>query len=135
MPAPQARASASAGFTLIEILVAFVIAALFLGAFYEIFSTSVRGAATSEAYSGAVLLAESTLDSLSRSPLAPEESADEVGRYRRASSVRPRPDLARPGLAIEPYEIRVRVTWREGVRERAVSLSTLRLAAVPRNGS
>jgi general secretion pathway protein I len=135
MPAPQARASASAGFTLIEILVAFVIAALFLAAFYEIFSTSIRGAATSEAYSGAVLLAESTLDSASKSQLTPGESTDEVGRYELQTSVEARPDLARAGVAILPYQIRVQVTWREGVRERAVSLSTLRLAATPRNGS
>src|SRR5690348_6533175 len=123
----QNRADASAGFTLIEILVAFVIAVLFLGAFYEIFSTSIRGAATSEAYSDAVLIAESTLDSASKSQLTPRESTDEMGRYKVQTSVDARPDLTHPGVAVMPYQIRVRVAWREGLRERSVTLSTLRL--------
>jgi general secretion pathway protein I len=128
------RGSATAGFTLIEILVAFTIAALFLGAFYEIFSTSVRGAAISETYDGAVMLAESTLDSLAQSSLVPQESSDRVGRYERRSSVQARADLMRPGLPIVPVEIRVRIAWREGVREREVALSTLRLSAAPAGG-
>lgn len=135
MTPPRNPADASAGFTLIEILVAFVIATLFLGAFYEIFSTSIEGAATSEAYSGAVLLAESTLDTASKSQLIPRQSTDEMGRYRVQTSVDARPDLMRPGVAVMPYQIRVRVGWREGLRERMISLSTLRLAAVPAGGS
>jgi general secretion pathway protein I len=134
MTRPQKQAEPSAGFTLIEILVAFIIAVLFLGAFYDLFSTSIRGAATSEAYSNAVLLAESALDSAIQSGLAPRESSDELGRYERQTSVQARPDLMRPGVAIVPYEIRVRVTWREGLRARTVSLATLRLAATPADG-
>jgi|SRR5215469_4521336 len=121
----------NAGFTLVEILVAFAIAAIFLAAFYEIFATSLRGAATAETYSKAVLLAQSTLDQLAGSPLVPGDRSDRVGRYLRQSSVRERPDLGRVGVTVIPYEVDVQISWRQGVRDRTVSLSTLKLGAAP----
>lgn len=130
MNAPQQQRN-NTGFTLVEILVAFAIAALFLAAFYEIFATGLRGATTAETYGKAVLLAESTLDQLAGSPLTPGDRSDHVGRYLRQSSVRERPDLGRAGVTVIPYEIDVKISWRQGVRERTVSLSTLKLGAAP----
>src|SRR5713101_6920446 len=97
MQAPQLPADnrSSAGFTLIEILVAFTVATLLLGALYQVFSAGLRSSASAEHYADAVLLAESGLDAL-------------------------------VGTAVALYEIEVRVAWREGVRERAVLLSTVR---------
>ena len=56
----QTRASES-GFTLIEILVAFVIVALALGALLQVFATGLRSSSTAENYTMAALLAESKL--------------------------------------------------------------------------
>jgi type II secretory pathway pseudopilin PulG len=117
------------GFTLIEILVAFAVAILVLGALYDVYATGLRSSTSSERYSNAVLLAESGLDALAAGPLAPTDTTDRIGGYERRISVRLRPDLAsaQAQLVVFPYEVEVHVAWREGMRERTVSLSTLRL--------
>ena len=53
------------GFTLIEILVAFTILALFLGAAFEVFSSAVRAAQVGDEYARALVLARSKLDEFS----------------------------------------------------------------------
>jgi general secretion pathway protein I len=119
-----------AGFTLIEILVSFAIAALVLGALYRVFSSGLQASVAGERYSEAVLLAQSTLDEVSA--IRPAAADDTIGVYHRNWSVADRPDLlpANTQLPAMPYEVTVTVAWREGGHEREVSLSTLRLAAV-----
>ena len=116
------------GFTLIEILVAFTIVALLLGALYQLFATGLRSSATAENYESAVLLAESGLDALSGTAIAVGDTSERLGRFERRTSVQARADLLSTEALSVPmlYELTVRVTWREGVRERAVTLSTLR---------
>ncbi len=130
MHAPQQPADnrSSAGFTLIEILVAFTVATLLLGALYQVFSTGLRSSASAEHYADAVLLAESGLDALVGTAVAVGETTDRFGIFERRTNIRARPDLGPSDaqLAVAPYEIEVRVAWREGVRERAVLLSTVR---------
>jgi len=120
----------AAGFTLVEILVAFVIAALLLGVLYQIFSMGARAGQGAAGYSEAVLLAQSGLDALAAAPIGPGDTADRIGRYERSTRVRVQDALAPAAAAVNlvPYEIEVRVAWRDGPRSRAVSLSTLRLA-------
>lgn len=119
---------ATAGFTLIEILVAFTVAALLLAALYQIFSTGLRSSASAENYANAVLLAESGLDALAGSAIAVGQTTDRISGYERTTIIRPRPELepANTQVALKLYEVEVRVAWRDGVRERSVSLSTLR---------
>lgn len=126
-PSPPANRF-SAGFMLIEVLVAFAVATLLLGALYQVFSTGLRASVRAEHYANAVLFAESGLDALTGTPIALGETTDRFGIYRRTTNIRPRPDLGTGDdqATLMPYEIEVRVAWREGVRERAVLLSTLR---------
>lgn len=130
MSRPIERAETAAGFALVEILVAFAISALLLGAIYEVLSTGLQSAGTAARFSNAVLLAQSSLDALAGVPVVPGETHARIGPYERETRVRPRPDLrpAAPQLAL-PYEIDVRVAWHDGVRRREISLSTLRLGA------
>jgi general secretion pathway protein I len=127
-PPPLRRGDASAGFTLIEILVAFTIVALMLGALYQLFATGLRSGATAENYESAVLLAESGIDALNGTALAIGDTSERLGRFERHTSVAPRADLLPTEALSVPmlYELTVRVGWREGVRERFVTLSTLR---------
>lgn len=115
------------GFTLIEILVAFTIASLLLAVIYEIFSGGVRAAAVSRRTTDALLVAESSLETITGVAVAPGETIDSVGAYERTTDVRVRPDLLPPTaqISVMPYEIVVRVAWRDGVRPRSVQLSTL----------
>jgi general secretion pathway protein I len=129
-----ARTDPEAGFTLIEIVVAFAAAALLLGALYQIFSVGLRSGATAEHYGRAVLLAETALEVTGTVvELAGHDEREQIdGRYERHIRVLPRPDLSPPerdaaGLML--YEIEVSVTWREGPRSRSVTLSSLRAGA------
>lgn len=114
-------------------LVAFSILALSLGALLQVFSTGLRSAALSQEYSWATLLAESKLAAMSVSePLQVGEQSGELdeGFHWRASIEPVQPgeaapsDVARLGL----YEVTVEVFWTHALRERSVTLTTLRLA-------
>lgn len=123
----------SRGFTLIEVLVAFAIAAVMLGALYDVFSVSVGSENAADRYRNAVLLAQSALDALSTVPISPGHSVDRIGIYERTTEIIPRPDLVPKGMLYRalPYEVEVRVSWRDGIRQRSVQLDTLRLVPVP----
>ncbi len=125
-PRPVDRGRES-GFTLIELLVAFTVASLLLAVIYEIFSGGVRAAAVSRRTAEALLVAQSSLDTITGVDVAPGETTDAVGPFERTTEVRERPDLLPKSaqISVMPYEILVRVAWRDGVRPRSVSLSTL----------
>lgn len=135
-PSADAREAGEAGFALIEILVAFTIALLALGALYEASSSGLGVAAAAAGYSRALLLAESALDEAGVSaPLKAGTSTSRLaGGYDRNVTVRPRPDLLHGAAAIPsayPYEVSVSVSWRDAGRVRAVDLSTIRLGQLP----
>lgn len=119
------------GFTLIEVIVAFAIVALAMSALFQIFSTGLRGLVVTENYNMAVLLADSKLAGIGIEK--PLEAGDQSGTFdngfRWETNVRPYDDggsTFRPG-AIQAFEVTVTVKWGGVVRERTVSLATLRL--------
>jgi general secretion pathway protein I len=119
----------AAGFTLVEMLVAFTVAVLLLGAVYRVFSAGLRAEGSAEAYAKAVLIAQSSLDTLWVGPVVEGDVSDSVGAYARHVSVKRRSDLARDDLRrpLAAYEIGVDVLWRDGLRQRQVVLSAIRL--------
>jgi general secretion pathway protein I len=119
----------AAGFTLVEMLVAFTVAVLLLGAVYCVFSAGLRAEGSAEAYAKAVLIAQSSLDTLWVGPVVEGDVSDSVGAYARHVSVKRRSDLARDDLRrpLAAYEIGVDVLWRDGLRQRQVLLSAIRL--------
>jgi general secretion pathway protein I len=128
------RSTRTEGFTLIEVLVAFVVAAMMLGVMYDVFSSDVRSEGTAESYRDAVLISQSALDALATVPISPGESLDRVGIYERAIRITERPELlpAKAPTRAMPYQVEVRVSWREGMRQHSIDLVTLRLAPPPR---
>ncbi len=120
------------GFTLIEVLVALAIVVLALGSLLEIFSTSLRGVRRAEAYTEAVLLAESKLAAMGIE--TPLEEGGQRGRFddrfRWRTTVRPfthRPDAIRKEDSLAAYEVDITVLWGTGKEDRSVSLTTVRL--------
>jgi general secretion pathway protein I len=120
------------GFTLIEVLVAFAIAALLLVALLRILTLGLGAAERSEEITRATILAQSTLDAVGVvAPLAEGDIAELVNgpfhiraaveRYRAAG------DAEGTAQYLVLYRISATVSWREGRRQRSVSLSTLRL--------
>jgi general secretion pathway protein I len=123
------------GFSLIEILVAFMILAMSLTVIYRIFSGGLRNVALSEDYARAVLVAESQLAAIGISePLVRGVSSGEWGeRFRWQRVVEPyQPweqgkELSTQLLA---YRITVDVDWEHAGRSRQVSLSSVRLKPI-----
>jgi general secretion pathway protein I len=133
-PAPR-------GFSLIEVLVAFVILALVATALFNLFSSSLNNASAAEEWSRALQVAESRLASAAAvRPLreATENGAEFDGRVKWQTAVTPfvaadiDPDLekASESLATRLFRVtcEVRYVGSDG-RERTLSLATLRVGA------
>lgn len=145
----------SRGFSLLEVLVAFVILGLVLGTLMEIFSGGLRNVTRAAEYQHALLLGQSKLATIGiEVPLKEGESSGEFdSTYRWQSTIKALPDelsqieekpaAEKPGgekpagenaggpVAILPVtlmEVDVRVMWGGGEQPRVVSLKTVRLA-------
>lgn len=129
----------AAGFSLIEVLAAFVILALVGTALFRLFSASLNNASASAEWSRALLVAESQLDlAAAAQPLreTDQQGADDAARLRWESHVAlyvvpdVDPELARAseGLAMHLFRITVDVRF-EGAngRERTLTLATIKM--------
>lgn len=123
---------ASRGFSLLEVLVAFVILALVLAVLMRIFSGALRNIGAAEGYSRAVAIAESKLAAIGvGTPLAEGTSADSENGYSWQIAVQ-REDTAAPELeGVQPtelYRVEVTVSWGANPATRSVRFVTLRAA-------
>ena len=132
------------GFSLLEVLVAFVILALALGAIMRIFSQGMSRVGESDSYARAVMLAESKLSQLGEAiPLEDGEVSGESEdslrwRVRVAAYDPDSVKTARDGGAVQVVtpvrllQVEVEVTWAESqTAPRSIRLTTLKL--VPRS--
>ena len=113
------------GFNLLEILVAFAIAAMSLGVIFDLFSTSASSTVLGKEYLHAVELAQSlvsehghSIDRVSNSGLSQE-------RYRWRVTVTPNASGAETG-PLDLRHLSVEVTWRSRGRDRTVKLEALK---------
>jgi general secretion pathway protein I len=133
------EASADAGFTLLEVLIAFVIAALAIGVLYGGTVTGLDATAISAKYDEALSLARSHLDPIGHgAPIAIQQTSGADGegftwhlRIRQAAS-RPmqlndqdRTNDIKPSIAVL-YDIIVTESWKVGGQQRQVTLATRR---------
>jgi prepilin-type N-terminal cleavage/methylation domain-containing protein len=132
----------SDGFSLIETLIALVIAGLALGAIADVFGTGLLDHQASDAVATALSLAEGEIATVgSATPLQPGQSDGVFGGHyhwhRTIARFDDAPDrdassaLATPAAALPLYRVEVAVEWSEGWRQRRLGLSTLRLGAPP----
>jgi general secretion pathway protein I len=139
-PRLKSRAQAlAAGFSLLEILVAFTLMALIVTVLMRVFSGGLQGAGVAEDYARATSLAENKLGGIgSETPLAPGEiSGTEAGKYRWKITVRGYDDKAAGAAPPQPQalmrvqlmEVAVSVDWSDYGKDRQVAMTTLVLAA------
>jgi general secretion pathway protein I len=127
------------GFSLLEVLAAFVILSLVATALFRLFSGSLHNVSAAEEWSRALLVAESQLVATAATqPLKvqDDQGVDESGKIRWTSKivaytvpdVDPELERASEALATRLYRISVEVTF-EGSdgRNRTLSLATMRL--------
>jgi general secretion pathway protein I len=134
---PRTRA---AGFSLLEVLVAFVILALVGTVLFRLFGASLNNASLSDEYSRAALHAETRLAAAgAEAPLreGTDQGASEDGRYTWSTKVEP---YSAPGttadqermaqmLPMRLWRLTVTVTWPTDVGgQRTLALSTVRMA-------
>jgi len=142
MPAHASpRIRTQGGFSLLEVLVAFVILSLVVTALFALFGGALRNASTSEEWSRALLVAQSRLaEAASAQPLKEGSAAgtEPDGRISWQTAVapyvapNPNPDLDRASDAMltRLYRVSVEVRYTgDNGRPRTFGLSTLKLAA------
>jgi general secretion pathway protein I len=124
-----------AGFTLIEIVAAFVILTLVLATSYQIFSAGLQRAGDLEDYTRALAVAQSQIALSSVGDNFPEgqtvgESDDRKFHWTVSTSKYDEGGQSNPVIpAFFPVRIAVHVTWRSGAdREKQLDLATLALA-------
>jgi general secretion pathway protein I len=134
------RGRRDAGFSLIEVLAAFVILALVATALFRVFSGSLRNASAADEWSRALLLAESQLDlAASVQPLkeTTENGSDVTGSMRWETHVvaysppdtSPELEQAAQMLGTRLYRVTTDVKFPGLVKgERTLSLATVKLA-------
>jgi general secretion pathway protein I len=132
------------GFTLVEVLAAFVLLALVLSTSFQLFSTGLARSGDLEGYSRALVIAQSQLAQFGESETFEEGQStgeSEDRRYRWTVSISrydapveggtpPPAAVAQPGAELAPpyvlYRIAVRVAWQAAsTRELALDLATL----------
>ncbi len=123
------------GFTLLEVLVAFAIAAMALTALTATAAAGLRSSRVAAHTEQALSRARSRLAVLALDPRPGEQSGDDGGGFRWRTLVRPAEvasedagpqGATRPGL----FDIQVRESWASDGGERGVTLDTLRIGSV-----
>ncbi|GHE20919.1 type IV pilus modification PilV family protein [Halomonas urumqiensis] len=120
-----------AGFSLVEVLVAFAVLALVLGAALSVFTSGLRVVSVGGDISRALTIAESLLaESGLESPLAEGQEQgvlkDAYQWQRRVSHAPWWTEQAALDTGLAAFEIHVTVSWVDAGRQRQVALSTLR---------
>jgi general secretion pathway protein I len=127
------------GFSLLEVLVAFVVLALVATALFRLFSGALANGGAADEYSRAVLVAQSRLTQLAvEAPLREDaqQGTTPDGRYawetrvERYAPTDSSPEVERMGefLQTRLYHLVVTVTWpSDSGRSRSYTLSTVRL--------
>jgi general secretion pathway protein I len=120
------------GFSLLEVLVAFTVLALCFGVLFPLFASVSASARLSESYSRALMIAESRMAVLGAETLSEHrDQLGQEGQFRWHEKVSDY-DLgqASPVVAgMSPRQIDVRVSWVDGIHERDVTLTSIRLSS------
>ncbi len=119
---------------LLEVLVAFVIAALALGELFTVAASDLRAVHVAGSYEEALSRARSHLAATGPDGrlAAGEQTGDDGGGYHWAVRVTPAavsPSPGEPRAAL--YAVSVAVSWHDGEQSRVVRLDTERVAPAP----
>ena len=117
-----------AGFTLLEVLVAMALLSIALVSIIQLFSINLRGIATSEDLAKAVMRAEATMrDVLDDEDIAEKSSSETTpDGYRVDVAITKAEETRTENLPLELLQISLTVHWKDGVKERTLTLKTMK---------
>ena len=119
------------GFSLLEVLVAFTILAMLLGALFQVFSGGLRAARSGDQYTRATVIAQSRLAALGvEQPLREGvSSGNDDSPYHWRITVSPYLDdqMLVVDRVLQPLTVHVEVFWEEGGSAHSVSLMSILL--------
>jgi general secretion pathway protein I len=125
----QIRNSRQAGFSLLEVLVAFAILALALGVLFQVFTSGMRNTQIAARHSEAMIIAESRLAELAAGDLEEGGEQGESGDFHWSTQTIPYElDEAVSLPTTSLMELSVRVEWSDYGKRRSIALNTLRVA-------
>ncbi len=132
MRAKRRRAPAQ-GFSILEILIAFVVMAMVVGSLLRLFGTAIHNVALAEEYSFAVQVAESRLQTVGTA-IAVEKGSingeEQATGYQWVVTMEPLELEAETeesfSLSIQAYQVDVTVSWDSAGKKRQFVLSSLR---------
>ena len=130
------RPQQQAGFSLLEVLVAFVIMGLVIGGILQLFGNSMRSVSLSDEYSYAVKIAESQMATVGTA--IPVEAGNTSGssgdKFNWNITIEATefemPEGA-PPMPLYPYRVMVDVSWPSGNKDRHFQLASLRFGKEP----
>lgn len=120
------------GFTLLEVLVAFVVMGLVVGTLLQLFGASMRSVALSDEYSFAVQVAESRLAAVGseikveQGDVAGEEKGSGYHWNVSMEPLKADEKTEKLQVALQMYRVDVAVTWKSSEKPREFHLSSLR---------
>ena len=116
------------GFTLLEVLVAFVLLATTVTVILQLFSSNMRTLSVSEDYAASVVRLESKMREILDTQELAENSWNETTSdgYRFDISVTNAYDERTRDLPQKVLEVSVTMHWRQGIKEKTMKLSTLK---------
>jgi general secretion pathway protein I len=129
------------GFVLLEVLVAFVIAAIALGVLFQVAFDGMRAVHTAAQYEDALSRARSHLDGSFARLVPGDQQGDDGGGFHWRVAIRQigqvpgklanaDPDADPATLMVRLYAITVRVSWQQSGKTREVRLDSQRLGSV-----
>ncbi len=122
------RSECQQGFSLLEVLVAMIVATLTLGVVLNLFSSASKSATLNSDYRNAIQVAESTIEQLASNPLRSNELEGTESGYRWRANITQwqtadNQPLKSPFIL---YEVEVQVSWGDR-QDYPVMLKTLRI--------
>ena len=120
------------GFSLLEVLVAFTILAMLLGALFQVFSAGLHAAHSGDRYTRATVIAQSRLAALGVEQRLRggvfSGTTDDAYHWRVTVSPYLDDQLPATDRVLQPLAVNVEVFWEDGGSPRTLSLTSMLLA-------
>ncbi|MEW6713796.1 MAG: type II secretion system protein [Nitrospirota bacterium] len=128
---PYAIRNSQRGFTLIEILASLAILSISLVVILQLFSINLKGITVSDGYVDAVMKAESVMRDILDNEKLEEKSWSETTEdgYGIDVSITETGNERTENLMVKLMEIDLSIRWQEGIKERKLTLKTMKTVA------